>query len=478
MSPSTRRRAGAALLVAALVAAGCGGASDAPAEVSAEPDAGSWRTWVLSSPDQVEVPPPPEPGSGEAEAEVAELETLAAERTAETEELVARWGQRPLMDPWMRTNLELVAARAKDPPLASRGYALVTVAVYDAVVTTWRWKYAYDRQPPAEGGALSDPGPDPSYPSEHAAIAGAASRVLAYLFPERPALGLDEMAEEAAESRLWAGANYRSDVEAGLALGRQVADAVIAKAETAGAGRQWDGARPPLQPRFWAPPPGSVSPPVQPLAGTWDPWVMSAGDQFRAPPPPAFGSPEYRAEAREVMAAKESLTPDQERIARFWEGGQGTSLPPGTWNEVALAYVADAGLSTPRAARVLALLNVAQDDAGVAAWDTKYAYWTPRPENAIGDLGLDPDWTPLLETPLFPSYVSGHAVYSGAAAEVLAYLFPDDAGLFRDQAEESAVSRLYGGIHFRSDNTVGLEMGDRIGRLVVRWAEGDGSGPT
>ncbi len=132
-------------------------------------------------------------------------------------------------------------------------------------------------------------------------------------------------------------------------------------------------------------------------------------------------------------------------------------------------------MSLPRSTRALALLNVAMADAGVAAWDAKYAYWSPRPENAVRDLGLDPRWKPFLDTPFFPAYVSGHATYSGAAGEVLAHLFPADSALFRAKAREAGVSRIYGGIHYRSDNEVGLRMGRRIGRLVVERARRDGA---
>ena len=123
----------------------------------------------------------------------------------------------------------------------------------------------------------------------------------------------------------------------------------------------------------------------------------------------------------------------------------------------------------------MALLNVAMADAGVAAWDAKYAYWSPRPENAIRDLGLDRRWNPYLVTPFFPAYVSGHATYSGAAGEVLAHLFPGEAPLFKAKAEEAAMSRMYGGIHFRSDSEVGLRMGRAIGRRVVERARRDGA---
>jgi membrane-associated phospholipid phosphatase len=321
---------------------------------------------------------------------------------------------------------------------------------------------------------LAQPGADPSYPSEHAAIAGAASRVLSYLFPERPPVLYDALAEEAADSRVFGGANFRSDVEAGLALGRAVADAVIAQARQDGSDRPWDGTRPRGR-GYWEPPPGSTARPVQPLAGSWRTWVMSSGSQFRAPPPPAFGSPQFLEECRELVRMRQGLTEEQKRIATFWAGGEGTSLPPGVWNEVMLAYVREHRLNTPNAARTFALLNVAQADAGVAAWDTKYAYWNPRPENAIRDLGLDPNWQSFIATPFFPAYVSGHSTYSGAAETVMTYLFPQDADLFHAKAEEAGISRLYGGIHYRSDNVEGLKMGREIGKLVVARARQDGA---
>jgi hypothetical protein len=194
---------------------------------------------------------------------------------------------------------------------------------------------------------------------------------------------------------------------------------------------------------------------------------MRSGAQFRPAPPPRFGSPRYIAEARELLDLRQDLTAEQKRIAKFWEGGVGTPLPPGVWNSVAMAYVRRDRLSTPRAARVFALLNVAMADTGVAVWDAKYTYWTTRPQNAIHDLGLDRNWKPFLATPPFPAYVSAHSAFSAAAGDVLAYLFPRDAAQFRAKTEEAGISRLYGGIHFRADHEAGLSLGHNIGQLVI-----------
>lgn len=467
------------VLAAGLVAASCGdGGSDTAGGAKAEPTAGTWKTWVLSSPSEIAVPPPPAPGSAQEKAEDQEIKDLAAKRTPEVKDIVRKWDAagEPVSTPWLEMNLEFVAARAKDPPLSSRGYALMSVAVYDAVIATWHYKYQYNRKAPDVGERLVAPGPDPSYPSEHAAIAGAASRVLAYLFPERPALRLDESADQVADSRVNAGANRRSDVDAGLELGRQVAEKVLAYARADGAEKPCTKKVPGPPPRYWAPPPGSVANPVQPCAGEWKTWVMSAGNQFRPGPPPTFGSPAFLASAQELITVKTALTEEQKKAATFWAGGQGTPLPAGVWMNVLLAYLRNELPTRPRAERTLALAAVAMSDAGVAAWDTKFAYWDPRPQNGIRDAGLDKSWEPYIDTPFFPSYISGHATYSGAAAEVLAYLFPEDAADFRAKAQEASNSRLWGGIHWRTDNEVGVAVGEKVGALVVERARTDGGG--
>ena len=470
-------RAPLAAAVAGLaLASGCGddggGSSSAP---PAESSAGDWRTWVLESPDEVRVPPPPESGSAPAERDERALRAAADRRTDADERRARAIERQPAVQPWLEDAMDYVAARAKDPPLASRNYALVSVAMHDAAVAAWHWKYRYEREAP-DRDRLFDPPPDPSYPSEHAAIAGAASRVLEYLYPDQPAPRLERQAKEIASSRVTAGVSRPSDVETGLELGHAVAERVIAYAERDGASREWDGSRPPHTPSYWDPPPGSAARPVQPLAGTWRTWVLRSGDQFRPPPPPRFGTPAFKREVREVIRVQNELTPQQRRSAEFWEGGQGTPLPPGIWIRVALERLRSESMSTPRAARLFALLNIAMADAGVAAWDAKYTYWYPRPENGIRDSGIDPDWEPYIPTPFFPAYVSGHSTYSTAAGEVMSYLFPDEAKTWRARAREAGLSRIYGGIHWPVDNEFGNTMGAKIARLVVERAKGDGSG--
>jgi membrane-associated phospholipid phosphatase len=188
---------------------------------------------------------------------------------------------------------------------------------------------------------------------------------------------------------------------------------------------------------------------------------------LRPGPPPAFGSKRYAREVREVYDVSRALTADQKRIADFWADGPGSVTPPGHWNAIALDLIRSHQLSERAAAHLLAALNTAHADAFIACWDEKYTYWSERPVTAIRR-ELDPTFLPYITTPPFPSYVSGHSTTSGAASTVLAARFADAARMLRALAVEAAASRLYGGIHFRSDNEAGLALGKKIGLVAVK----------
>ncbi len=413
-------RAAPALAVVALAATAVGGSAAEQAGAPALRPVAAWTPWL---------------GEGAMPSNSSPATSDAAERPA---------GR--AVSAWIELLTETLGKRQrKDPPAAARAYAYLSVAMCDAAVAAAR-----------RGGdpALTD-----------AAVAGAAAAVLTELFPERPA------AEFAARARAAAGDG--SEAAAGLSLGRAVGAAAARRIRGDGFGRPWAGS-PPRGRHRWSPPrgtpAGTPSKPLEPLAGQWRTWLLRSGSDVRPGPPPRYGSRAFRAEAREVLRMRATLTPERRRAARVWAGVGTNVLPPGVWNAIALERLGQAGWGTARAARALALLNVAVADAGIAGWDAKYVYWSPRPENAIPSLGLARRFKPYLPTPPFPGYVSGHAVFSGAAAEVLAHLFPDAAGALRARAVEAAESRLWGGIHFRSDSTVGLDMGRRIGQLAVARA--------
>lgn len=473
-----------------MVACGDDGGEAMAAVTHAEPTAGSWKTWVLSSPSEIQVPAPPAADSDQAEADEKAVKDAADKRTSGTQAVVDKWSGPLPTKPWTEVMFRAIEKSSKNPPLSTRNAALIHVAMSDAVVAAYHFKYQYSVKAPTGVDTLVPASPDPSYPSEHAAIAGAASRVLAYVYPGEAALRLDEMADEAAQSRVDAGTNTPSDVEAGLALGRAVADKVIAYAKTDGAGTPWNGRRPAgigTTAAFWAPPPGSTAMPTEPEAAKWKPWVLTSNSQFRPPPPPAYNSTAFKAAAQDLIDVKKNLTDEQKRIAKFWEGAQGTVQPGGITLGVAMVDIEKATAegdvvarwTVAQAARAMAMLTVVMADGGISVWDAKYFYWYPRPINGIRDSGIDRTWEPFVPTPLFPAYPSGSAGYAGGAEGIMAHLFPDRAEEFKHRAEEQAISRIYAGIHWRFDE-VSIGGGREIAKLVVDKVKSDtvGGGAT
>jgi membrane-associated phospholipid phosphatase len=309
---------------------------------------------------------------------------------------------------------------------------------------------------------------DAAFPSEHAAVAATGATVLAHLFPKESADGLAALAQEAAESRLWAGAAYRSDIEAGIAIGHGVGERAVARAKADGFDTAWDGSGRPASDDAWQPtPPGYIQSPTDPLAGTWQTWVIPGGDAYRPPPPPVTGSAAWRAELQAVQDAVARRTDEESAAVLRWAGEPGTATPAGFWIEIARDLIVRDGLDSLDAAAALALTSVAMADALICCWDAKYTYWTARP------ITLAPDLDVLIPTPPFPSYTSGHASCSSAAATVLGHLFPNDTSALLAKAAEAATSRLWAGIHFPLDCEMGIVGGGMVGRLVVLRANAD-----
>ena len=475
------------ILVLSATVAACGDDGDnAATTLRAEPGAGAWQTWIVKSVEDLTITPPPVAGTAAGDADLNAVKEAAKNRTKEVRDNVAKWGQPLPSKPWTDTLLEIISKGAKNPPLASRNSALVHAAMYDATVAAWHWKYVYKVEAPKGVSRIVETGPDPAYPSAHAAIAGAASRVIEYLYPNEPKERLEQMADQAAQSRVDAGVATPAATAAGLELGRKVADLAIAYGKSDGSDKKWDGKRPAGitdTKTFWQPVEGRVSPPVEPLAGTWKPWALTSGSQFRPGPPPAYGTPEFIAQAREMLNARNNLTPEQEQAVKFYAGVEGTPLPAGIVADVSQSDVVKAvtgelsgtKLTVPRAVRAMALVTIALADAGIAAWDTKFTYWNPRPEQAIKNLGLDPNFKPVIETSNFPAFISGSSTYAGAAQSVMTYLFPQNAELFKKRAEDQAQSRVWAGIHWPTDYINGLDVGRKVGNVVVERAKIDGA---
>ena len=202
------------------------------------------------------------------------------------------------------------------------------------------------------------------------------------------------------------------------------------------------------------------------------------------PPYSAEPGSQFYEEADEVYIAVKNATPEQAAIARFWSDDPMLSMtPPGHWVSIALQVAERANLSLEDSVDLLARMGVAMSDAFVGCWHEKYLYNLVRPVTYIKKV-IDPKWEPILNTPPFPEYPSGHSTVSGAMGAVLTaffgenYAFEDKTGSpdgrnprnyksFHEAAEEAGISRLYGGIHFRSAIVDGLAQGRCIGEYTV-----------
>jgi membrane-associated phospholipid phosphatase len=245
----------------------------------------------------------------------------------------------------------------------------------------------------------------------------------------------------------------------------------------------------------WRPTPTGFAPYLFPQWRFVTPFAIPSSSFFRPKGPPALNGARYAADYNEVKAIGKSdsttRTDEQTDIALSWADGAGTVTPPGDWNLIAQEV---AGENMRQNARLFALLNVTMANAAISCWDAKYTYnfWRPVTAIAMGDtdgnpatdgepwISGEPVWLPLIETPPFPDYTSGHSTFSGAAAAVLSLFFgtpnirfstTSDAlpGVersfpgFLQAAREAALSRMYSGIHFRSANDDGLAAGLAIG---------------
>jgi len=197
------------------------------------------------------------------------------------------------------------------------------------------------------------------------------------------------------------------------------------------------------------------------MCGTWRCWITASGEEFQPDRPYDCGSAQDMAEVEAVYQQSLHRTDEQIRIVHQW-----ADLPPPTiWNGLLLPRVASHHLNPLASARAFAYLNATMFDGFVSCWKTKYLYWTARPFQRLA--GRVPAFTTVIATPNFPTYTSGHSTISAAAAAVMGELFPAEARYFEGQAEEAALSRFYGGIHFKHDNDQGLAVGRNVGMKTV-----------
>lgn len=388
---------------------------------------------------------------------------------------------------WNNVLLDAVRATSTPPPKASRAMAIVHTSIYDAVNAIDRTRAPY----------LVDTVPKPKSDMT-AAIAAAAHTTLLSLFPTQ-SIKIDA-AYTAALDAIPNGPNE----DDGVALGELVANEILAIRSLDGSSQVVPPFTGGTEDGQWRPTPPALASGLLPFWGTVTPFGIQSGSQFRPGAPPDLNSPGYTDAYKEVyvvgaadaetadrnLDGQPDRTPEQTAIAKFWANGAGTSTPPGHLNIIAQTVSADQGLDTVANARLFALLNIALADAAITSWDAKYEYTLWRPVSGIQDADdgnaetvQEATWTPLLVTPPFPAYTSGHSTFSAAGAAVLRKFFGTDNvsftipsenpaaadrsfTSFSQAAEESGQSRIYGGIHWQFDNTEGLSSGTKVGNYV------------
>lgn len=338
---------------------------------------------------------------------------------------------------WNQIARDLVVKNNTGAIPAIRVYTLVSIAQYNAII------------------AAEDAAVDPIHPSDAAAVAGASAAVLTYIYPGEAAF-LEGKVDEQEAAPGWPG-NQNEDFASGEQIGRSVAAGVITRAQTDRFFAPFTGTVP-VCPGCWLPIP---TPPAFATLGQAQTFFLTSGDQFRPPPPPAFGSAEFLAGLAEVRQISDTRTFVQDSIAKFWAFPTGTFGPQGYWNQVGSDLIVRYHLDERRAAHTLALMNMAAFDAIIASHEAKFFYWLIRPTQA------DPLITLSIGLPSFPSYPSNHSTVSATATTVLGAIFPAEQAALDAAAEEAGISRIYGGIHYRFDNEAGLALGRTIGRYAL-----------
>lgn len=242
-------------------------------------------------------------------------------------------------------------------------------------------------------------------------------------------------------------------------------------------------------PAFWVPT-NTIVQQQTPLLPDWGknrPFALPATAECPVPPALEYSEdPEsaFYKEAKEVYDTKNSLTPEQQAIARFWSDDPMLSwTPPGHWISILLQILERDTVPLDKSVDAMMRLSIAEADAFIGCWDTKFEYNLLRPLTYIRRV-IDPKWETLINTPPFPEYTSGHSVASAAAATVLTSFFGDNFAFddqtgsrdglagrsfasFWEAADQAGISRLYGGIHFRAAIENGLAQGRCIGTFAA-----------
>jgi len=410
---------------------------------------------------------------------------------------------------------------AVSPPVAARTYAYAAIAIYESVV---HGMPGYRSLAGQLNGLSSLPQPDPGLDYDWPSVlASTMSRLVVepgptgpgnpippppapgapvdtpglYVYPLRLFFEFTTLTQASLKGlgpiqlglRKTAGVP-QNVIDNSVTFGTQLGNAIVAWANADGyAEIRFKGYIPPKCPGCWVPTGFSdtdkIANPLEPSFGTLRRLVLQP-DECAPPAPIPFSTDptsDWYAQGKATFDTDAALTQEQVNIARFWADGPGdTATPAGHWVAITTQFVRSKTLAD--AASAYAFLSVGFYDSFISCWATKYQYTTIRPESYIrAYVAGGSGWKPLLPTPQFPSYTSGHSTQSGASSVLLTQIFgtgpftdstkvrrgflPRTFDNFTAAAEEAAASRLYGGIHYPFDNSLGLAQGQCVGNAVA-----------
>jgi hypothetical protein len=387
---------------------------------------------------------------------------------------------------WVKTIYDLVRQERFSPTSAARAYGGLAVAAYEAVVSGMPAHRSLAGQlNDLTAGPVVAKGARIHWPiSLNAAVETAALT----LFADRSAESRASISEYAQSVRGGIGSMVPGDVastseEFGHAVGNHVAAWITTDGYAEILGLPYD---PPMGPGLWDRTPPNFGLALEPYWERVRPMALPSVDFCAPPPPERFSTEEGSAFYRQAMTVYETSQQigDVEReIALFWRDNPdgSTGLPSGHWMLIACKVISDLGLDLAKASEVLAMVGISLTDAFSSCWTEKYRTNLLRPVTYIRNY-IDGNWASFVNSPAFPEYTSGHSVGSGAAAGTLTAIlgdlaFVDDTGVpygrdtfhyasFTEAAEEAAISRLYGGIHYPMAIDVGLDQGAKVSRVV------------
>jgi membrane-associated phospholipid phosphatase len=413
-----------------------------------EPAAGKWKTWFISSGKDYRLPTPPSHRD-----EVAAVLEAQKNVDAIMIQKIQYWNAGAPGYRWyhMIGKLWMTDVSGK----GSLAQVLMGTAVYDATIAAWDTKYAHNRLRPylvdSKIKSLVPRVDSPSYPCEHSVAAGVAVTLISYFYPTM-ADSAKRMADQLMATRIAAGVAFPSDTKAGFELGKRIAEKEIEATREFITSKLFDPSKIPATPGVW-----TGKNPMLPMAGYSKTIVLDSASQFRPGPPPDFAK-----EMEELKNYKQTFR-SKANAWHFASQNTGDDL----LNKKIFEY--NFQTNAPRVARIYAAVAIAYYDAFAACWDTKYTYWGIRPDQ------YDPTYKPLVPTPPFPGYPSGHATLSGVVGDLFSYFFPGERKLFQQYAKDAAESRFQAGIHFRTDNDAGLVLGQKVAAKVIERLVSDGA---